>query len=184
MCLILSSDRPRNSTYATESGHILYQVDNPCKTFSEGTATICKAVWPFQGQFVFYGQIEFHAFHSTRLRFNGFEVSVNNYFHKAGLFSMDKIFRASDGKEYRWKLETNTLKLVRNEGNKLEVAKFKESKPSFGPFSKGRPASLEVEPSVEQILDEIVLTFIYCHKLKEDNKKSTEIVMNAATSVS
>jgi hypothetical protein len=43
MRLILSSRYPRNSTYSTETGHVLYKVNKSHK-FNDGIATIRKAV--------------------------------------------------------------------------------------------------------------------------------------------
>ncbi|KXN82686.1 hypothetical protein AN958_02251 [Leucoagaricus sp. SymC.cos] len=180
MRLILSGDRPRNSDYSTESGQILYKVDKPSNVLTEGTATIRKLDGPYPGHFPFYAQVEFHSIRSTRIRFNGFDLSEDDYFRK-GKWSWsisDRIFRASDGYEYRWKLDGSHIKMVRNDGSKFEVVEFRESK--HGYFSTARPASLEIHPSVEHILDEIILTFIYCHKLRKDDKETREAIAAGA----
>jgi hypothetical protein len=59
--------------------------------------------------------------------------------------------------------------MIRNDGSKARVVEFKEFQ--YGPLPKSRPgwpASLEIDDSCIPILDEIVLTFIYCEKLKND----------------
>jgi hypothetical protein len=38
----------------------------------------------FEGHFAFYAQVEFRAFEATRFRYNGFDVSVNDFFRKEG----------------------------------------------------------------------------------------------------
>lgn len=48
MRLILSSRHPRNSTYTTETGQILYKVNKP-RRFGYGVATIRKAVGTVHG---------------------------------------------------------------------------------------------------------------------------------------
>lgn len=52
------------------------------------------------------------------------------------------------------------------------MARFRDYRISLGPLMKGRPASLEVDASCEPILDEIIMTFIYCHKLRKDRERS------------
>lgn len=61
--------------------------------------------------------------------------------------------------------------MITNDGSKTQVVKFKAYRPSLGPLLKGRPtATLEIDPTYEHILDEIMMTFIYCHKLKKDRQ--------------
>jgi hypothetical protein len=61
--------------------------------------------------------------------------------------------------------------MIKNDGSKKPVVKFREHRPSLGPFMKGRPSSLEVDDSCIPILDEIVMTFIYCEKLGKDRER-------------
>lgn len=61
--------------------------------------------------------------------------------------------------------------MVRNDGTNKRMIKFREHWPSLRPFMKGRPASLEVDDSCEPVLDEIIMTFIYCHKLWKDRER-------------
>lgn len=61
--------------------------------------------------------------------------------------------------------------MITNDGSKTQVVKFKGYRPSLGPFLKGRPATLEIDPTCVPILDEIIMTFIYCHKLKKDRER-------------
>jgi hypothetical protein len=56
MRLILSSRHPRNSTYSTEDGQILYKVNKP-RQLGFGVATIRKAVKTVNG--VWDGELEF-----------------------------------------------------------------------------------------------------------------------------
>lgn len=162
MRLILSSEHPRNSSYSTETGEVLYKIDKPVKITSD-VATIRKAVrtvngvWHgdsngpssspshgrgngsgsgapvFEGHFAVYAQVEFHDFGSTRFRYNGLDVKDSDFFRKQG-FSWygryvcplaisghthvvltrvlrDRIFKASDGKDYRWRLRAGTLEV-------------------------------------------------------------------------
>jgi hypothetical protein len=37
-----------------------------------------------EGHFAFYAQVEFHTFQSTRFRYNGLDVPVDEFFRKEG----------------------------------------------------------------------------------------------------
>ncbi|KAJ3572618.1 hypothetical protein NP233_g2959 [Leucocoprinus birnbaumii] len=246
MRLILSSRHPKNSTYSTESGQLLYKVDTPMK-LGNRTATIRKAVatvdgvWqgsndsprlsltqsgeksPFsdkyssekydtvpipeadrqsvdevfidsddedevdgggagpstlglpelEGHFAFYAQIIFQTFQSSRFLLNSIETPVSDYFRKEGWswFGRGRAFTASDGKEYRWELRISHLEMIRNDATKAQVVRFYPFRPAFGPISKGRAAYLEIDDSCKEILDEIILSFVYCHKLRKDRER-------------
>lgn len=58
--------------------------------------------------------------------------------------------------------------MVTNDEYKTPVVTFKEYQHALGPLQKGRPGTLEIDPSCIPILDEIIMTFIYCHKLRKD----------------
>ncbi|KAF9442550.1 hypothetical protein P691DRAFT_714273 [Macrolepiota fuliginosa MF-IS2] len=244
MRLTLSTRHPRNSTYTTETGEVLYKVDTIRKFPDPGVTTIRKAVdtvngvWlgdseqlsghrakptfpegkslvsdkggddhsidgrrsadsgfavgdsehgdesrtrssvgemPVrEGYFAFYAQIDFRVFRSTRFQWDGHDVSVNKYFHEEGWsgYGRGRVFKASDGKEYRWELRTAHLEMVRNDGGREQVARYREKRPGLGPLMTGRPAVLEVDPSCEPILDEIMMTFLYCYKLRKDRERA------------
>ncbi len=65
------------------------------------------------------------------------------------------------------------LKMTINDESKARVVKFREYESGLGPFLEGKPATLEVDPSCEHILDEIIMTFVYCHKLRKDRERSS-----------
>ncbi|KAF9443147.1 hypothetical protein P691DRAFT_680154, partial [Macrolepiota fuliginosa MF-IS2] len=127
-----------------------------------------------QDQFAFYAQIEFHTFNSTRFRYNSRDVPVSEYFRKEGWswYGRGRVFTASNGKEYRWELRAGHLEMVTNDSSKTKVVRFREHRLGLGPIMKARPGSLEIDPSCEPILDEIIMTFIYCHKLRKDRERS------------
>lgn len=197
----MSSARPRNCTYSSEAGQVLYKVDKPSSLDDNGTATIAKHTGEVngtyqsgsantklhagelplsEGHFTFYAQIEFHTWRSSRFRFNGHSISVDDYFRKDGSsislsrYGHDRVFTASDGKEYRWQLGAETMNMVRNDGRRTRVVEYKEYVPTIGPF-KGQPGSLVIDGSCLSILDEIILTFIYCEKLWTDRRVAAEV---------
>ncbi|KAF5349733.1 hypothetical protein D9756_008893 [Leucocoprinus leucothites] len=63
--------------------------------------------------------------------------------------------------------------MVRNDGRRTRVVEYKEYVPTIGPF-KGQPGSLVIDGSCLSILDEIILTFIYCEKLWTDRRVAAE----------
>ncbi|KAJ3556101.1 hypothetical protein NP233_g12055 [Leucocoprinus birnbaumii] len=212
MHLFLSGRNPANSSYAAETGQVLYKVTTPLKV-GPGTTTIRKAVGTVQGvwqgetgalellkgvreefegeeaarelddgesvsptgapilegHFAFFAQIEFHAFADSRFRYNSLDVPVSTYFRKEGWSWLGRVrvFRASDGLEYRWERRIGgSFKLFNNESD-IQVGKYDDSRPDLGPLLKGRQGSLEVDPSCEPILDEIILTFVYTYVNEE-----------------
>jgi hypothetical protein len=62
--------------------------------------------------------------------------------------------------------------MFKNDGSKKPVVKFFEHHFPLGPLIKGRPATLEVDDSCIPILDEIIMTFVYCQKLRKDRERS------------
>ncbi|EKM83257.1 hypothetical protein AGABI1DRAFT_104959 [Agaricus bisporus var. burnettii JB137-S8] len=127
-----------------------------------------------EGNFAFHAQVEFHTFNSTHFRYNNLDIPVNRYFCKEGWswYGRGRVFKASDGTDYRWNLCAKYLEMVKNDGTKKQLVRFREHRPSLGPFMKGRPAVLEVDDSCVPILDEIMMTFIYCQKLRKDRQKN------------
>ncbi|KAF9447155.1 hypothetical protein P691DRAFT_707235 [Macrolepiota fuliginosa MF-IS2] len=124
-----------------------------------------------EGHFAFCAQIDFRTFQPTRFQYDGHDVPVSQYFHRSWSWrGRDRVFKASDGKEYRWELRARRLEMIRDDGSKERVVRYKRYRPALGPVLKGRPAILEVDPSCEPILDEIMMTFIYCYKLWKDRQ--------------
>ncbi|XP_006458731.1 hypothetical protein AGABI2DRAFT_115754 [Agaricus bisporus var. bisporus H97] len=166
MRLILSSQNPRDSYYSTDAGQVIYKVNKS----GSSVTTLRKAV--NNDHFALYAEVEFHTFRSTRFRFQNRDVSVDDHFRKEGWFNPRWVFRAADNREYYWKLDGKYLEMFRNDGSKKEMVKYKEHKSSFGPFITGRPASLEVDNSCISILDDIIMTYVYCQKQRKKRQAS------------
>lgn len=123
-----------------------------------------------EGHFAFFAQIEFRAFSDSRFRYNSLDVPVNTYFRKLGWSWLGRVrvFKASDGQEYRWERRVGgSYKLFKNDSN-AQVGKYEESRPHLGPILKGRQGSFEVDPCCEPILDELIMTFVYIYVREED----------------
>lgn len=89
------------------------------------------------------------------------------------MFLRGRVFKAKDGKEYRWEMRTMSLVMVSNDRNKTELVRFRQYRPGLGALAKPSKAYLEIDDSCEGILDEIIMTFIYCHKLRKDRQRQT-----------
>jgi hypothetical protein len=61
--------------------------------------------------------------------------------------------------------------MFKNDGSKKAIVKFFEHHFPLGPVMKGRPAMLEVDDSCKAILNEIIMTFVYCQKLRKERER-------------
>ncbi|KAF9009728.1 hypothetical protein BDQ17DRAFT_1235777 [Cyathus striatus] len=174
MHLYLSSSDQLNSSYSTDEGHTIYRVKTPLKVIHL-TSTIERAIPNIQQNsvgpetFGFLAEVGFHDITPSRIRYRGQESSVNDFFGKkldwTG-FGSYHVFTGPDGKEYYWKLGTTAEVLFLNDDSKTPVAHFHHK--HYGIFRKKRPASLEIFPAGEHMMDLILVTFIYIEKLRVD----------------
>lgn len=106
------------------------------------------------------------------------------------------MFKAKDGKEYRWELRSASLvvsirsyydscdtaclckplllQMITNDTNKTELVRYHHYRPGLTSLAKSRKAYLEIDPRCpEEIMDEVIMTFVYCHKLRKDRQRKT-----------
>ncbi|KAF9009727.1 hypothetical protein BDQ17DRAFT_1235527 [Cyathus striatus] len=166
MHLYLSSSSPLNSAYSTSDNRLTYHVTSPFQLVSL-TSTIERIVPNYQP----IAEIDFHKIRSTIIRYQGREISAGDFFTKGILGSLGshRAFTGPDGKSYVWKFRNNEPELFVNDGSKTPVAHFHRRHRGF--FSKSRPASLEIFPVGQHMMDLIIVTFVYIAKLREDRKK-------------
>jgi len=168
----LSSELVRNTVFTNEQGQIIYKTDTPFK-FGTRTTTIYK-IKPnadpsdMRDQFDVIGEIEWHAFTSSKFRFGGIEVATKEFIPRRGFTGMKRVFTGPDGCSYRWDSKTSFLVLSQNDGNKTEVAR--SSRETLGIIGKKRKATLVVSPEAAQIMDTIIMTFIYVEKIRMDEE--------------
>jgi hypothetical protein len=120
-------------------------------------------------------EIHYKIFSSSRIRYNGTEVPTSVFFRKGGfgLTSMgrNRVFTGPDGKEYEWELRSSSCKLYLKEVPRPLVATYHTR--HFGIIGEARPASLEIFPEGEHMVDLIFVTFIFIEKLRM--QKKTEV---------
>ncbi|EKM83248.1 hypothetical protein AGABI1DRAFT_125711 [Agaricus bisporus var. burnettii JB137-S8] len=176
MRLILSSPNPRICSYSTDAGQVFYKAS---KSGISGSSVVALRKAVNDNHFALYAEVEYHTSRSTRFRFQNRDVSVDNHFRKEGGFDS----RAADNREYYWKLDGSYLEMFRNDGSKKVVVRYREHKSSFGPFITGRPASLEVADTCVAILDDIIMTYVYCQQKRKQRQASINTGVNASTGV-
>ncbi|KAG2070041.1 hypothetical protein BDR04DRAFT_1100714 [Suillus decipiens] len=119
-------------------------------------------------QFEVLGEIEWHTFTSSKFRTGGTEVETKKFIPEKGLFGQKRVFTGPDGRPYRWDLETTVVVLSRDDGSRMEVARFHRA--TLGIIGKKRKAMLEVSPEVAHMMDTVIMTFIYVEKLRRDQE--------------
>jgi len=177
MRLYLSKRSPLRSVYTNEFGEAIYKVETPLK-LSGQTITIARSIpadiphrdgeAALENRFAHLAQIDWRYIESTKIRFAGNDLDDKTFFRKEGLgwYGLrDRVFTATDGKEYKWFLGARIPELKLNDESKTPVAQFHEK---IGVFKQARPAFLEIFPAGEHMVDEILVTFVYIAKLKED----------------
>ncbi|KAJ3502817.1 hypothetical protein NLJ89_g8718 [Agrocybe chaxingu] len=112
------------------------------------------------------------------------EWKTSEFFRKEGWgwYGSNRIFTGSDGKEYRWKMGSSVSELFLHDTAKdttkhdskthvpLLVARFHD--PQVSMYQKRRPASLEIFPVGEHMVELILITFIYIEKMRTDRQNS------------
>jgi len=120
------------------------------------------------------GRIEWHSFSSTELWAR--ERLIQH--HKSGTFSSSKIFRAADGRDYRWKITGDHPLLVMEGDSDTPIVTFHKAKGGF--FSTPRLAFLEITPQGVHILDDIVTTFVWFEHKRREAKSAAEAAATRA----
>ncbi|KAF8888288.1 hypothetical protein BD779DRAFT_463813 [Infundibulicybe gibba] len=186
MQLTLSESTPLNATYINEMGQAIYKVDTPDKFFKTPVATIHRIVpngvqgrTSLRDQFGHLAQVEWHSLSSSKIRMGGQEIKTKDFFRKVGWgwTARNRVFTAPDGKEYKWKIGTSSTSLVANDSTGARVAKYRPK----NYIINRRPASLEISPAGEHIMDMILVTFIYMEMIRKDEEKTTTAAGVAAS---
>ncbi|GLB35680.1 hypothetical protein LshimejAT787_0212450 [Lyophyllum shimeji] len=168
MHLYLSTRSVINSTFANEDGQVLYKVETP---MAAGTrvSTISMVVPDdvpqrdgepdMHDRFAHLAEIEHH---------------TKDYFRKEGFsrFGRNRVWTASDGREYKWLLRSMKSELVTNDSEEKTIAK--SHRRSLGILGPVRPGYLEILPEGEHIVQEILITFIYVEKYRKEKERTSK----------
>ncbi|KAF5393663.1 hypothetical protein D9757_000291 [Collybiopsis confluens] len=148
---------PLDSNVFTDGNIIVYNVKN---TSTGSRSMITKFDGASRSHHL--SDIELHSWHTDKVTCNGQQIPFS-----WSLMNRKLDFKASDGNEYRWKLETfgrGAMKLVSVNNSDSEIAVFDPGS-SGGLLSSRRPATLQIrtEEGVN-IADEIIITWAYSNK--------------------
>ncbi|KAJ8520071.1 hypothetical protein ONZ45_g3076 [Pleurotus djamor] len=170
MQLIQSKSDPRNTTFSSDSGELTYAVETPFHVLENRVSTISKVSSNVEQSQVL-AEIEWHRMGSTVVKFKGRSMSVGELFRRVGFAWRHRVFVGPDGKEYIWKLGSRSSKLFLYDTVEMPIARSHKS--SLGVFGSSHPASLEIFPEGEHMLDMILVTFVYIEKQRRDNERAS-----------
>ncbi|KAF8888287.1 hypothetical protein BD779DRAFT_1785833 [Infundibulicybe gibba] len=174
MQLFLSEQDPLNATYTNEIAR---------RYTRKPAATICRIVpsgirnstsaslTSSRDQFGHLARVKWHNPNSSTIRMSGEEIKTEDFFRKVGwgrCIGRSRIFTAPDGKEYKWKIGMGSSTLRANDSTKTRIAKYHPG----NYIINRRPASLEISPAGEHIVDVILVTFIYIEMIRQDEARS------------
>ncbi|KAH7882507.1 hypothetical protein F5I97DRAFT_261845 [Phlebopus sp. FC_14] len=183
MQLIFSTSDYRNSRLFDEHGHVLYTIDTP--TSLNKKTTISKHNRDRSSEVI--AGIGLEALQSisgvgrrqgTRFSREGCGLRMFTFFYglygrlwrgaDADNLSSSQSFVGSDGRKYKWKIESTNCWL-KAENSVVELAKYHRC--NLGFLTPQHPPYIEISPSVLHILDEIIMTFVYAEKLSQDRRR-------------
>ncbi|EAU80771.2 hypothetical protein CC1G_04881 [Coprinopsis cinerea okayama7 len=162
MQLTLTGNRAWNSDFCAPDGRLLYRV-----RMSNRKASLFKAT--SSGQLANLAEIEFHAVRPTKITVPGKGVTNSTVFFRKGRLGWkgrDRIFTGPSGLEYRWKLHKKFSELYTNDIAKAFVARYHPRTSHF--LQASTPAYLEVSEGGLEMLDLIIITFVYIEKIREE----------------
>ncbi|EAU80774.1 hypothetical protein CC1G_04884 [Coprinopsis cinerea okayama7 len=184
MLLTLTTNDPYHANYCTEEGQVIYKVESPFKLVGR-KATIDKIVPndtpegaqgepDMQDRFTRIGLVEFNTVTSSKITWENVIHDTSKFFRKEsmGWLGRDRIFTGPDGKEYRWLLRNSKPELVLNDDERTLVAKYHQK--HHGVVQDPRPASLEILPPGEHMVDLIIVTLVYIELLRRNRERAAK----------
>ncbi|TFY75689.1 hypothetical protein EWM64_g8324 [Hericium alpestre] len=184
MILTLSEKDYLNTLLKDESGRALYQINTPSTIFG-GRTTITRLIGQMDHEIAW---IAWNSFTPDEFHQHGRTVEASERFPRKGFFRTRRVLLASDGQSYVWKdgrggvkvnrtaappcpaahPSSESIQLDRADAEHSRVAKYHTR--SLGFFSKSHPAYLEVAADGVPILDDIVASFVYVEKKRQQHK--------------
>jgi len=111
-------------------------------------------------------QIVWQHFEDTVFKFGGREVKLGEYLPKLKAWQRTRIFTAGNGKKYAWASRALVCWLRRNDDSREVVVR--KHRRTFGIGSgDAHYAWLEINPELIPILDEIVMSFVYIERRRQ-----------------
>jgi len=164
-----------NSVYTNESGQAVYKASTP-RVLTGHTTTVSRVLPPdlpggdgLEERFGHLATIK-HFVGRAIISYGGAEIKTGDHFKKVGALWRDKACTGPDGKAYKWRIRRHWgCEFVRDDGEEAVLAKFLDKK--LGIIGPASPASLEIFPAGDEIMDYIFVMFLYVEKVRRDRKK-------------
>jgi len=114
-------------------------------------------------------KILWHCFKQSVFTIGGDEITLKAYMPKTNWWRSTRAFTAKNGQKYKWIEGTFTCWLKRDDGSGTVVARYHRR--CFTIFTKGRRSRLDVADELMPILDEVVMSFIYFERKREQHER-------------
>ncbi|KAA1475823.1 hypothetical protein DENSPDRAFT_874260 [Dentipellis sp. KUC8613] len=113
--------------------------------------------------------IEWHRLTPTLFKWLGRTVEVGTYMPYKGALWRKRAFTATDGQSYVWTYGIRRSYLARDDDTHACIARYHRR--SLGLIGESRKAYLEISPDGTNIADEIVVTFVYIERRREQRRR-------------
>jgi len=181
MLLYPSTLPPWNTTFRNMEGQIIYKTEFLTHYGIPRQITIKRIIPPnsidlatgsedaLRDSFSDLAEIYYEVL-SSRIRYNGTEMSTSQFFRKSGFMGRHRVFTGLDGKEYEWELRPNACNLYLKDDSRPLVASYHPR--TYGIIGEARPSSFEIHPEGQHMVDLIFVTFIFVERLRIQRKKA------------
>ncbi|PPQ65833.1 hypothetical protein CVT24_012060 [Panaeolus cyanescens] len=133
--------------------------------------------------FLKIGEVEFHTISSTVIRHFQHRWKTSEFFKKQGSdhYGSDRVFTGFDGKKYMWRMKSTLSELYLLEPEPASEAESEQRQhpvliarlhnPNVGvSFEKRHPPSLDIFKGGEDMMDLILITFVYIEKVRRERE--------------
>ncbi|KAF7966381.1 hypothetical protein HWV62_38903 [Athelia sp. TMB] len=169
----------RNTTFTDDFGQVLYKSETPGSILSRNRKTTISKIVPndspddMADHFTELAIIEWHTIASSVLTYGGVKQSMKEFMPHKGVLAQNRGFTApGDGRAFKWKLGMWTCSLILDDGSKTPVAEGHRS--NAGVVGSRRQAQLEIFPGFENLVDVILVTFVFVEKLRKERERAAE----------
>jgi len=171
----------RNTNFCNLEGQVIYKSVTPGSVLSTNRTTTISKIVPntlhddMVDEFTELAAIEWHISMSSRLKYHEIELPMKDFMPSEGVWGQYRVFTAlTDGRSFRWTLGIWTSTLELDDSSKTPVARSHRS--DIGILGKPRQARLEIFHGFEDLVDIILITFIFVEKLRKERERAVEKV--------